>query len=273
MVGLSSSGNANSARSTTSISNAPCSFARSMNHLATGRATAAGSGTGDHDHQPRSVHGCGGEIVAIVGGVTGSPRADPGSPGGDQSDQPSATSPHPTAADLAGAAAGRLAIVEPLTAEHESGLVDAAAESSVFDWLPVDVASSREAIEGWLRATLQSARAGRDVPFAIIDARTGRVVGSTRFLDLRLEHLRAEIGWTWLARSAWSTGIDVKDQVHAVGPRLRSTPGCAGSSSRPTLAMSARGVRCWRSGRSSRGSCASTWSSATDTHGTRPTTR
>lgn len=149
--------------------------------------------------------------------MTGSPRADPGSPGGDQSDQPSATSPHPTAADLAGAAAGRLAIVEPLTAEHESGLVDAAAESSVFDWLPVDMASSREAVEGWLRATLQSARAGRDVPFAIIDARTGRVVGSTRFLELRLEHLRAEIGWTWLARSAWSTGINVETKLLLLG--------------------------------------------------------
>jgi RimJ/RimL family protein N-acetyltransferase len=39
------------------------------------------------------------------------------------------------------------------------------------------------------------------------------VVGSTRFLELRLEHLRAEIGWTWLRRSAWSTGINVETKL------------------------------------------------------------
>jgi N-acetyltransferase len=119
----------------------------------------------------------------------------------------------PTAADLTGRFEGRLAIVEPLAPEHEPGLIEAAGEPELFTWMPVDMASSRDALRDWLVITLAAARAGREVPFAIIDAGNGQVVGSTRFLELRLEHLRAEIGWTWLARPAWSTGINVETKL------------------------------------------------------------
>jgi N-acetyltransferase len=124
-----------------------------------------------------------------------------------------ATLPSPTPADLNGRSTGRLVIVEPLAAEHEPGLIEAASEPELFSWMPVDMASSRDGVRDWLTRTLESARAQREVPFAILDARDGRVVGSTRFLELRLEHLRAEIGWTWLARRAWSTGINVETKL------------------------------------------------------------
>ena len=38
-------------------------------------------------------------------------------------------------------------------------------------------------------------------------------MGSTRFLEVRLEHLRVEIGWTWLAKSVWGTGINVETKL------------------------------------------------------------
>jgi N-acetyltransferase len=123
----------------------------------------------------------------------------------------------PTVADLSGRFVGRLAIVEPLAREHERGLIEAATEPELFEWMPVDMASSREALSDWLATTLAAAQAGREVPYAIIAADSGKVVGSTRFLELRLEHLRAEIGWTWLARPAWSTGINVETKLILLG--------------------------------------------------------
>jgi RimJ/RimL family protein N-acetyltransferase len=126
-------------------------------------------------------------------------------------------SEHPTAEDLTGPARGRLAIVEPLSFEHEAGLISAAGDPEMFRWMPTDMASSRDALRDWLAVSIDAAQAGREVPFAILDARTGNVVGSTRFLELRFEHLRAEIGWTWLARSAWSTGINVEVKLMLLG--------------------------------------------------------
>jgi RimJ/RimL family protein N-acetyltransferase len=121
--------------------------------------------------------------------------------------------PHVTAADLRDTFTGRLVRVEPLAAEHEPGLIEAAGDPELFAWMPVDMASSRDALHEWLISTLTAGREGSAVPFAIVAADSGQVLGSTRFMELRFEHLRAEIGWTWLARSAWSTGVNVETKL------------------------------------------------------------
>jgi RimJ/RimL family protein N-acetyltransferase len=108
-------------------------------------------------------------------------------------------------------------VVEPLAPEHEAGLMQAASDPDMFAWMPVDMASSRDALRDWLATSLEAARDGNQVPFAILDAGTGAVLGSTRFLELRFEHLRAEIGWTWLARSAWATGANVETKLLLLG--------------------------------------------------------
>jgi RimJ/RimL family protein N-acetyltransferase len=128
-------------------------------------------------------------------------------------DSPTVSLPHPTAADLRATFTGRLVRVEPLAPEHEPGLIEAAGDPQMFAWMPVDMASSRDALHEWLITTLAAAREGSTVPFAIVGADSGRVLGSTRFLELRFEHLRAEIGWTWVTRDAWSTGVNVETKL------------------------------------------------------------
>ena len=118
-----------------------------------------------------------------------------------------------TAADLTGTFTGRLVRVEPLAAEHEAGFIEAAGDPEMFAWMPVDMASSRDALHEWVVSTVAAGRDGSAVPFTILSADDGRVLGSTRFLELRFEHLRAEIGWTWVTRPAWSTGVNVETKL------------------------------------------------------------
>jgi N-acetyltransferase len=118
-----------------------------------------------------------------------------------------------SAADLRGRFVGRRVVVEPLAAEHEAGLVQAAVDAEMFQWMPVDMASSRDALHEWVTTTLAAAQAGSEVPFTISSADSGRVLGSTRFLALSLEHLRAEIGWTWVSRDAWGSGVNVETKL------------------------------------------------------------
>lgn len=124
-----------------------------------------------------------------------------------------AGAPVPTAADLTGSFSGRLVRVEPLSAAHEPGLIHAAGDPGMFAWMPVDMASSRDALHEWLMTALSNAAEGREAPFAIRAAGSGAVLGSTRFLELRFEHLRAEIGWTWITRDAWATGVNVETKL------------------------------------------------------------
>jgi N-acetyltransferase len=123
----------------------------------------------------------------------------------------------PTVAELHGTFVGELVTAEPLSIDHEPGLARAAQDQQVFAWLPEDMASSRQRLHRWLTSALQSAQLGREVPFAIIELRTGEPVGSTRFMEPRLEHLRVEIGWTWLDSRVWGSGINIETKLLLLG--------------------------------------------------------
>ena len=127
--------------------------------------------------------------------------------------------PTPTVvpSDLAARLTGRRVIVEPLTAEHGDGLVAAATDPAMFRWMPVDMASSQDALRAWLQTTLHTARRGLEVPFAVLDASSGAVLGSTRFLSLALEHRRAEIGWTWMTPASWGGGANIETKLLLLG--------------------------------------------------------
>ena len=107
-------------------------------------------------------------------------------------------------------------VVEPLTGGHEPGLYAAAQD---MDWslMPVDPSEGQERFHAWLEDALALAERGEQQPFAVLDAETGTPLGSTRYLSLRPEHRGLEIGWTWLTRSAWSTGANVEAKLLLLG--------------------------------------------------------
>jgi len=108
---------------------------------------------------------------------------------------------------------GRLVVLEPLSREHEEGLFEAAQDPEIWRWMPVDATETRETFTRWLEDALARSRAGAEVAFAVLDARTGTPIGSTRYLALRPEHRGLEIGWTWLTRSAWGTGANAEAKL------------------------------------------------------------
>jgi RimJ/RimL family protein N-acetyltransferase len=63
-------------------------------------------------------------------------------------------------------------------------------------------------LRAWLETALRTATTGSEVPFATLDRRTGRVIGSTRYLAIVPEHRRLEIGWTWLGVEHQRTGAN-----------------------------------------------------------------
>jgi RimJ/RimL family protein N-acetyltransferase len=46
-----------------------------------------------------------------------------------------------------------------------------------------------------------------------LDRASGRAIGSTRYLALLREHRSLEIGWTWLGRPYWRTGVNVETKL------------------------------------------------------------
>src|SRR6185369_8808362 len=117
---------------------------------------------------------------------------------------------------------GRSVRLEPLDPRHAPALLAAASESRAtygLTQVPADLA----AMSRYIAAALHEAERGTQVPLATVEARSGRVVGATRFCNLERwpwpEGVSAvtpaplgpdalEIGWTWLAASAQRTAIN-----------------------------------------------------------------
>jgi N-acetyltransferase len=107
---------------------------------------------------------------------------------------------------------GRLIALEPIREEHREPLRAAAADPVIWAWMQID-GSELEGFDRWFAHALREAEAEREVPFVIIQREGGAVLGSTRYMTLRPEHRGVEIGNTWLAQSAWSTGANIEAKL------------------------------------------------------------
>jgi RimJ/RimL family protein N-acetyltransferase len=117
---------------------------------------------------------------------------------------------------------GRHVHLDPLEHRHIDGLVAAAAvDPSLYRWSPVPQGEARAA--RYVDTALAWRDAGSAVPFAIISADDGSVIGSTRFWNLeqwswpedhpaygRSVPDACEIGYTWLTRSAIRTAANTE---------------------------------------------------------------
>ncbi len=112
---------------------------------------------------------------------------------------------------------GRRVRLEPLVPTHVTALVEAADEDrTTFTFARVP--HGRDAMAHYVEELLADYDVGLTVPFAQVDTVNGRVVGVTRFLNLRArpDHTlpyAVEIGGTWLAGSAQRTGINAEAKL------------------------------------------------------------
>lgn len=111
---------------------------------------------------------------------------------------------------------GRLVRLEPLEHDHIPGLADVALDPAIWEWMFVRPSSIAD-VRAWAEAALTAREAGTELPFATVDLTTGRPVGSTRFMNIALEHRRVEIGWTWLAPGWQRTGINREVKLLMLG--------------------------------------------------------
>jgi RimJ/RimL family protein N-acetyltransferase len=124
--------------------------------------------------------------------------------------------PQPGPGDLRTRLSGPRVTVEPLAAEHVEGLAAVATDAEMFRWIGPDL-SDRATLEGWMQAALDNSESGLEVGFVVRSASGGEVLGTTRFLGLQLDHLVAEIGWTWYARAVWGRGVNVETKLLLLG--------------------------------------------------------
>jgi N-acetyltransferase len=111
---------------------------------------------------------------------------------------------------------GELVVLEPLRAGHADELWQAAQAPEVWDWL-TDIGADREVFARFMELSLEAAASGREGVFVVRRRGDGKVVGSSRYLNLRPADRVVEIGWTWFNPAAWRTGVNLETKLLLLG--------------------------------------------------------
>jgi len=108
--------------------------------------------------------------------------------------------------------AGRFVRLEPLTLEHVPALTAVGLDPELWRWIPTPVTNAAEMRE-YVETALDEQRRGVSFPFAVVDRKSGNVIGSTRYGSIALEEGRLEIGWTWYTSKFQRTAANTEAKL------------------------------------------------------------
>jgi RimJ/RimL family protein N-acetyltransferase len=97
--------------------------------------------------------------------------------------------------------------LEPLTREHEKGLIEAAKDGKLWELFFTSVPEPENA-KKYLEDALKGQERGDMLPWVVRDLKTGSIVGSTRYHDIIPAADRVEIGYTWYAQRCQRTHVN-----------------------------------------------------------------
>ncbi len=101
----------------------------------------------------------------------------------------------------------------PLALEHAEPLWDVLRDQVDEVWAylgSVDQPSSVEDYKVLVQDALDLQTTGTELPFSVIESASGKAIGTTRLLDMSVQHRHAEIGWTWYAPEYWRTSVNTQ---------------------------------------------------------------
>jgi N-acetyltransferase len=111
---------------------------------------------------------------------------------------------------------GRIVRLEPLSLDHVPALAEVGLDPAVWRWT-ISRPTSEADLRAWAETALRARDAGTELPFATIEAATGRPIGSSRYMNIVLEHRRLEIGWTWVAPPWQRSGANREAKLLMLG--------------------------------------------------------
>jgi N-acetyltransferase len=104
---------------------------------------------------------------------------------------------------------GLVVRLEPLHHDHTKLFWDVAQHNleDIFRWIPYEMKTPAD-FEKVASIAFAEQERGQSIVFATVERNSGRVIGSTRFMNIDRVNRRVEIGSTWIA-SAWHrTGVN-----------------------------------------------------------------
>jgi RimJ/RimL family protein N-acetyltransferase len=102
--------------------------------------------------------------------------------------------------------------LEPLGLQHVDGLKRAAADGELWR-IRVTSVPDPDDTRGYVERALQACAEGHRLAFAVLDATSGEVIGSSSYHDIVAAVERLEIGYTWYAQSRQRSHVNASAKL------------------------------------------------------------
>jgi len=102
--------------------------------------------------------------------------------------------------------------LEPLTFAHEAALNQAAADGELWN-TDVTIIPPPPGMRDYIQFALDGVKHGNQLPFVITRLPDNKIVGTTRFYEIRVNDCAAAIGYTWLSQNAQRTPINTESKL------------------------------------------------------------
>ncbi len=103
--------------------------------------------------------------------------------------------------------AARVIKLVPLSLDHEAGLRAAAADGELWN-IRVTSVPEPDQTRRYIEDALAMSEAGNRLAFAVLDAASGTVLGSSSYHDILPAVKRVEIGYTWYRKSSQRSQVN-----------------------------------------------------------------
>ena len=107
---------------------------------------------------------------------------------------------------------GSIVRLDPLLRSHASALASVGLHPELWALQPKVIATPED-MQAYVDLALDEQARGVSLPFAIVHQAAGSVIGSTRFMDIALQHRRLEIGATWITPAFQRSGANVEAKL------------------------------------------------------------
>jgi N-acetyltransferase len=106
---------------------------------------------------------------------------------------------------------GSIVRLEPLRPDHVKLFWDVSKNDleDIFRWIPISM-KTQEDFQHVVEKAFAEQERGESVVFATVERTSGRVIGSTRFMNIDRNNRRVEIGWTWIAAPWQRTAVNTE---------------------------------------------------------------
>jgi RimJ/RimL family protein N-acetyltransferase len=106
---------------------------------------------------------------------------------------------------------GSFVRLEPIRHEHAELFWEVAKSDleDIFRWIPYSM-KTREDFQRLIDKAFTEQERGESIVFATVERASGRVIGSTRFMNIDRVNRRVEIGSTWIAPAWQRTAVNTE---------------------------------------------------------------